>query len=176
MVILLASNGGGVLDVSPCAGTRTRFLAGTTCEVEVRVACGGILPGDCNQDGFVGVSDSICLLNVLFGGGGFSAVELPCADHGASDPANRTLLSWDNDPSLGLSDAIALLNWRFLGGPPHPLGTACQRIDGCPDVCSLDPPKYWIPKKGPPGPTAGLSTTLKAAHRRLCLLASAGKS
>ena len=110
-----------------------------TCEIEVRVGCGGILPGDCNQDGFVGVSDSICLLNVLFGGGGFSAVELPCSDHAASDPANRALLSWDNEPSLGLSDAIGLLNWRFFGGPPHPLGTACQRIDGCPDICALDP-------------------------------------
>ena len=108
------------------------------CEIEVRVVCGGIQPGDCNQDGLVGISDAICLLNVLFGGGGLSAADLPCAG-GPAAPANQSLMSWNANPTLELTDAIGLLNWRFLGGLPHPLGSDCRQIEGCPEACSLAP-------------------------------------
>ena len=104
-----------------------------TCSFDVLVTCSSlVLPGDCNSDGDVDISDALCLLGILFLGSG---QELPCGDGRVRDPANQALMSWGSAPDIDLSDAVALLNWKFLGGPAHVLGTGCTPIDGCPDVC-----------------------------------------
>jgi probable HAF family extracellular repeat protein len=92
------------------------------------------LPGDCNQDGRVDISDAVCLLGFLFLG---SPTRLPCGDGGPTEAANQELLSWNGGP-IDLSDAIALLNWAFLGGPPHVLGADCRGIRGCPVICGSE--------------------------------------
>ena len=56
-----------------------------------------------------------------------------------TDLANVALLSWNGIDEVDLASAIALLNWKFLGGPPHALGSSCQLLDGCSDVCNLTP-------------------------------------
>lgn len=108
----------------------------STCTFEVTVRCGGQLPGDCNSDGDVNISDAICLLGVLFLGA--TDPLLPCGDTSAGHPGNIELLSWDGAGGLDLSDAIGVLNWRFLGGPAHILGTSCTSVASCPEVCPLD--------------------------------------
>ena len=106
-----------------------------TCTFDVLVTCSDVvLPGDCNADGAVDISDALCLLGILFLGTGR---ELPCGDGGINDPANQRLMSWGKIPAIDISDAVALLNWSFLGGPPHVEGTVCKRIEGCPTVCAL---------------------------------------
>jgi len=90
------------------------------------------LPGDCNQDGALGLSDAVCTLGVLFTGNPSS---FPCGSGAASDPANVTLMDWQGDASVGLSDAVSMLGYLFNGGPSHVLGTTCTAIVGCPDGC-----------------------------------------
>jgi len=97
---------------------------------------GGLqLPGDCNQDGEVDVSDALCLFGFLFTG---VTPELPCGDGSIDDPANLTLLNYNagTDQQLDISDGIAALGYLFLGGPPHALGEECIRIVDCADVCT----------------------------------------
>ena len=107
-----------------------------TCSFDVIVTCGNlVLPGDCNSDGDVDISDALCLLGILFLGTGRS---LPCGDGSINDPANEALMSWGEVPDIDLSDAVALLNWKFLGGPAHVLGSSCTPIAGCPDVCGVE--------------------------------------
>jgi len=94
------------------------------------------LPGDCNQDGQLDISDALCVFRTLFTG---EVRFFPCGDGTASDPANRALLHWTaDDAGVDISDAIALLSFIFLGGPPHPRAVrdgdrwACITIPGCP--------------------------------------------
>jgi CSLREA domain-containing protein len=101
------------------------------------------VPGDCNQDGGLDLSDAVCLFGFLFTGQGPAELELPCDDPVLAGPSNasRLLMDANGDGALDLSDGVRLL--AFLFGtcsssppcPPHVLGTDCVRIAGCPDVC-----------------------------------------
>ena len=92
------------------------------------------MPGDCNQDGRVDISDAICIFSALFAGGG----PLPCGHGLPLDDGNRALLDWQPDGRVDLSDVIAGLMYLFEGGPAHPLGAAeCVLLFDCPQdaVC-----------------------------------------
>lgn len=116
------------------------FTAGTsdfTATVEVdnlviqqaEPAEGGLqLPGDCNQDGRLDISDGICFLNFLFLGGG----PLPCGDGTVDEPGNVVLMDVNGDSRLDLSDGVRIFNHLFLGGPPPVLGRECVTLAGCP--------------------------------------------
>ena len=93
-------------------------------------AGGQQLPGDCNQDGTLDLSDGVCVLGYLFGG---NPLELPCGDGTNSDPANTLLLDFNGDTRIDLSDGVAVLAFLFQGGPAHPLGRppSCVTIVGC---------------------------------------------
>ena len=95
---------------------------------------GSQLPGDCNQDARIDLSDAICLFGGLFIG----VPELfPCGNGSLSDPGNISLLDWQPDGTVDLSDGISLLMHLFSGASPHPLVvpgqelTACVPILGC---------------------------------------------
>ena len=93
-------------------------------------------PGDCTQDGVLNLSDPICILNALFSASSDQeGFRLPCADRSASHPANRRLLDFngDNRAAVDITDALASLSFLFLSGAPHPLGSSCLLILGCPD-------------------------------------------
>jgi hypothetical protein len=107
-----------------------------TCSFDLVVQCTNnlVLPGDCNSDGDVDISDAICILSILFSNSG--GLSLPCGDSTVRDAANIALMSWNGQSDLDLTDAISLLNWNFLGGVPHVLGTACTPIASCPSVCA----------------------------------------
>jgi hypothetical protein len=115
-----------------------------TDTIEVLPPGGMQLPGDCNQDGALDISDVMCLLHFLFLG---DPPVLPCGDGSDGDPANLALLDANGDNGGGtgtvdLSDAIYILVYEILGGPPHVLGEECIRIPDCPDVdpCPAPPP------------------------------------
>jgi hypothetical protein len=91
------------------------------------------LPGDCNADGDLDVSDAVCLLGELFS---FRTEELPCGNGGAEAPGNRALLDWDGDGAVGVTDAVLLLRHLFLGQTGHALGGACSPIPGCRTACA----------------------------------------
>jgi hypothetical protein len=98
------------------------------------------LPGDCNQDGTLDLSDAICLFGFLFTGEGPAASELPCGDPGSPEPddGDVALMDANGDGEVDLSDGVWILGFLFgsCGSPPcppHVLGTACVRIVGCPD-------------------------------------------
>lgn len=94
---------------------------------------GGQVPGDCDQNGGIAITDAIRLLKFLFAGG---VTNLPCTDDGELHAATYQVLDWDGDSDLLISDGILLLQWLFLHGPPHVLGTECTPIEGCPMVCT----------------------------------------
>ena len=107
------------------------------------------LPGDCNQDGDLDLSDALCLFGHLFLGFPRS---LPCTDDG-----NLQLLDWQADDSLDLSDGISLLTFLFDSTSlPHALAvpggesSGCIGIRGCPDIrsCRSDcvPPLSACPR------------------------------
>jgi PKD repeat protein len=100
--------------------------------IQVTPGGGGQIPGDCTQDGIHDISDAICLLGHLFLG---SPVLLPCEGGTAADAGNLALLDSNGDSAADISDAVHNLTYLFLGGPPPKLGTACTRIQGCPDLC-----------------------------------------
>jgi len=91
-----------------------------------------LLPGDCNRDAGLDISDGVCLLGHLFRG---DPPNLPCADAGLDDSGNFTLLDSNGDDSVDLSDGIYIFTYLFSGGPPPVLGTVCVAISGCPDAC-----------------------------------------
>ena len=99
------------------------------------IASGGLqLPGDCNQDSMVDLSDAACLFGFLFTG---TTSELPCGDGSQADPANTALIDWNGDEEIDISDGSALLNFLFLGGPGHSIGLECVRVVGCEqDTCT----------------------------------------
>jgi hypothetical protein len=92
------------------------------------------VPGDCNQDGTLDLSDAICILGVLFTG---TPPLFPCGDGSPSHPGNVALIDWQPDGSVDLSDAVALLQFLFIGGNAHPLAVPggeteeCAPIPGC---------------------------------------------
>jgi hypothetical protein len=94
------------------------------------------VPGDCNADGKLDISDAICVFGVLFLG---NPASFPCGDGRPEAPGNVTLLDWQPDTKVNISDGIGLLDFLFGDGPPHPLavpvidGQACLSIEGCPD-------------------------------------------
>jgi len=121
--------------------------ANTNCNEYPRDACltdcANQVPGDCNQDGAVDISDGVCLLGYLFAG---NPEELPCGNGTRSDAGNLRLLDWDGRrENLGMADAIGLFRWLFMGGPGHPLGQECTWIEACPtnEKCQTDnkPPR-----------------------------------
>lgn len=69
--------------------------------------------GDANDDGQLGISDSLWLFGALFLGGDL--------------PACREAGDANNDGSLDITDGIFVLSYLFLGGqaPPAPGGEAC---------------------------------------------------
>ncbi len=93
------------------------------------------IPGDCNQDAFMDLSDAICFLWVLFLG---TPNRFPCGDGQPGDDGNQALLDWQPDGELDLSDVVAQLQFLFAGGPAHTLADpvrgieACVLITGCP--------------------------------------------
>jgi hypothetical protein len=110
-----------------------------TCALEVTVVEGGgrQIPGDCNQDAVLNLSDPVCLLNYLFSNEGPAAEGLPCQ----TDAGDMLLMDANGDELVDLSDALSGLNYLFgtcSFGPPcpaHVLGAECTRIVGCPDLC-----------------------------------------
>ena len=105
------------------------------------------VPGDCNGDGKLDISDAVCTLGALFLG---HPAAFPCGDGMPDDPANLGLLDWQADTQIDIADAIGLLQFLFSGGPAHPLAvpgletTGCVPMPGCPDRAvgcpSVSPP------------------------------------
>ncbi len=99
------------------------------------------IPGDCNQDGRLDISDAICVLGVLFLG---VPERLPCGDGTAADSGNIELLDWHGDGRVDITDPIGTLRFLTLAGPAHhrvppganpfecvPIENACPRVEGC---------------------------------------------
>jgi hypothetical protein len=93
------------------------------------------VPGDCNQDSQLDISDGLCILGFLFLG---QPVSLPC--HGGLENSGATtLLDMQGDGSVNISDGIAIMRFLFVGGPAHPYSvphlerSACVPIFNCPD-------------------------------------------
>jgi hypothetical protein len=110
---------------------------------------GGQIPGDCNQDGTLDLSDAVCLLDNLFLGN----LEPPCT----SDTANERLLDVNGKLGLEIGDAVFILSHLFRGGPPAVLGVSCIEITGCPEVCkgtatSADPSEVEVRTAETDGP------------------------
>ena len=101
--------------------------------VIVDPAGGGQLPGDCNQDSQLDISDAVCLLGHLFLG---SPQDLPCADGEVTNTANRELMNLNGDRSVDLTDAIHVLRYLFQGGPGPAGGASCLPIVDCPNICN----------------------------------------
>jgi len=85
------------------------------------------LPGDCNQDGVLDLSDAVCLLGHLFQG---NPADLPCS----TDAANLSLMDCNEDGGIDLSDVIYKLAFLFQGGNPPLAGTACTSMANCPTI------------------------------------------
>ena len=102
------------------------FLAVSEVQFFTQSASGTTqIPGDCNQDGALDLSDVVCLLGHLFQGNPSS---LPCS----TEDATKTLLDCNGDGSIDLSDAIFKLTFLFQGGLPPEGGEGCIAIPDCP--------------------------------------------
>jgi hypothetical protein len=94
------------------------------------------LPGDCNQDGTLNMSDGVCILGLLFLD---DEVVAPCPGLPRADGTHVGLLDWQSDGRIDISDAIATMRFFFLGGVPHALAPsldgagACAFVPGCLD-------------------------------------------
>jgi len=108
------------------------FLVATVPDLRA----GEQVPGDCNQDGGLDLSDSICLLGFLFLGGPSA---LPCGNGQGNDLANVTLFDSNGDDRVDLSDAVYVLGFLFSGDNPPVQGTQCIDIPECSqaDACSV---------------------------------------
>jgi hypothetical protein len=100
---------------------------------ELRVTCSGgnggaRLPGDCNNDGNIDISDAVCVFGFLFLG---NPDRLSCGTGLSNDPANIALVDWNADENIDLSDGIGVLTFLFAAGAEHPLGLVCVAIEGC---------------------------------------------
>jgi len=96
---------------------------------------GSHLPGDCNEDGTLNLTDGLCLLGFLFVG---APEELPCGVEGFGDPGGL-LFDLNGDGDLDVSDPIYLIDFLFLAKPPPTPGTECVRVSACPDACEETP-------------------------------------
>ena len=86
------------------------------------------IPGDCNADDVLDISDAVCQFTVLFVNG---EQELPCGDGRVFHPANIKLLDWQGDKIMDISDPIALLRFLFLSEAPHILSVPGEELTGC---------------------------------------------
>jgi hypothetical protein len=84
------------------------------------------IPGDCNQDAVLDLSDIICLLGHLFQG---NPETLPCG----TEAGNLDLMDINGDDGTDLSDAIFGLAFLFQGDAPPVNGVACFEME-CPPV------------------------------------------
>jgi hypothetical protein len=104
---------------------------------------GNQIPGDCNQDGGIDLSDAICVFGALFLG---NPARFPCGGGSPSEEGNLGLIDWQPDGEIDLSDGVALLQFLFLDGPAHALAVSgretdrCVSIPGCPASSSCESP------------------------------------
>ena len=89
---------------------------------------GSQVPGDCNSDGSLDLSDGVCLLSHLFIG---QPAELPCEGAG-----EVTLNDFNGDNNIDLSDGVGVLIYLFQGGAAHAEGTECKVLVGCNNLCN----------------------------------------
>jgi hypothetical protein len=99
---------------------------------ECRTEAGRQVPGDCNQDGALAISDPLCLIGFLFLG----SERLPCGTGAASDRGNLALIDVQPDGRINIADVVHVLHFLFLGGPPPALvasadGAGCAPVEGC---------------------------------------------
>jgi hypothetical protein len=87
------------------------------------------LAGDCNDDGVLEISDTICLLGFLFAS---TPPMLPCGPT-AGNAGNLAVFDVNGDGSIDLSDATYKLAFLFNGGPPPVQGAECFYTADCPD-------------------------------------------
>jgi hypothetical protein len=103
---------------------------GDSCEPGQQV------PGDCNQDSTLDMSDALCVFGFLFLG---EPTTLPCSTGVSGNSGTVTLLDFHGDRRMDLSDGISILRFLFVGGPAHPFSVpdlergACVPILDCPD-------------------------------------------
>ena len=97
------------------------------------------VPGDCNQDGVLDISDASCALGVLFTGAPFAF--FPCGDGSSSDPGNIALMDWQPDGSVDLSDVVGMLQFLFIGNSAHPLAVVGSEVSACVPImgCRANP-------------------------------------
>ena len=93
---------------------------------------GLVLPGDCQPDGRLNITDAVCLLSLLFLGG---QLGVDCEEGANANEGARAVVNLNGDSRVNLSDGIWLLNFLFLTGPPPTLGTECRPIPGCQESC-----------------------------------------
>jgi hypothetical protein len=109
------------------AGTATGTRCPTSAETNPQ------LPGDCNQDGFVDMSDIICVVNSLF-----NETErqpgrtFPCE----TTDGNVILLDWNGDEGVDISDVVSAAIWVFVDGQAHAQGSSCRVLTGCLAACA----------------------------------------
>lgn len=91
----------------------------------------GQIPGDCNQDGNLDLSDAVWLLGHLFLG---TFPRLPCEGGTSSSPGpgDLALVDVNGDGGIDVSDAVSILGFLYVGSKPPFLGTRCVPILGCP--------------------------------------------
>jgi hypothetical protein len=101
-----------VIDDPAGGGPREMLLGACTAHFE-RQVFGGFQRGDCTGDGAQNISDAICILDFLFGGGRTGCVKAADTDDGGR---------------VDLTDAIFLLNHLFVGtdAPPAPFPACGQ--------------------------------------------------
>ena len=112
-----------VKTVTECNAVETE--SGPTAEVSTFEAASNLqLPGDCNQDGAVDLSDVICLLGHLFQG---LPEFLPCENpqDEQDQQGNLALMDCNQDEAIDLSDAIYKLAFLFSGGSAPVQGVEC---------------------------------------------------
>ncbi|MBI4587131.1 MAG: PKD domain-containing protein [Planctomycetes bacterium] len=106
---------------------------GDACEGQ-----GRRLPGDCNADSTLDLSDGICIFGVLFLG---DPPRFPCGGGAAGEEGNLSLLDWQPDGKVDLTDGIAVLRFLFLGDQAHHLAAPGMETEACVPMagCGGDP-------------------------------------
>lgn len=115
------------------AGTGPDEFGAFQIKLEGSSPAGAQMPGDCNQDGSLDLSDAVCFLQFLFLDAGAG---LPCGDGTSSAAGNGTLFDCNGDQELDLSDGVCVLNYLFLGTQEHHLGSECVVVEGCSALCA----------------------------------------
>ena len=86
------------------------------------------IPGDCNRDAVLDLSDAVCIFGILFTG---RPSLFPCGNGLPDDPGNVALLDMQPDGVIDLSDGVRILQFLFAVGPPHPLAVTGNERRGC---------------------------------------------